>query len=76
VLPSPCDDITARVFSALYSDYDLRIIGGTYLVVPKGTPCYTGTSLGDIARQISDREPRRPLQPSPGEPACPHDRSS
>jgi hypothetical protein len=48
------DDLTARIFRALYQEFDLRTINGTYVVVPKGTPWFTGTSLGDIARQISD----------------------
>ena len=47
------DDLTERIFRALYQEFDLRTINGTYVVVPKGTPWFAGTSLGDIARQIS-----------------------
>ena len=55
------DDLTARIFRALYQEFDLRAINGTYVVVPKGTPWFAGTSLGDIARQISDHDhPGRP----------------
>ena len=32
------DDLTARIFRALYQEFDLRTINGTYVVVPKGTP--------------------------------------
>ena len=48
------DDLTERIFRALYPEFDLRTINGTYVVVPKGTSWFAGTSLGDIARQISD----------------------
>ena len=51
------DDLTERIFRALYQEFDLRTINGTYVVVPKGTPWFAGTSLGDIARQISDHTP-------------------
>jgi hypothetical protein len=48
-------DLTARLFRALYTGYDLHAINGTYVVVPKGAPCYTGRTLSEIARQVSDR---------------------
>ncbi len=49
------DDLTARVFRALYSEFDLRPVhDATYVAVPKGTPVFIGDSLGQIARQISD----------------------
>jgi hypothetical protein len=64
-----CDDLTARVFRALYAGFDLHHVGGTYVVIPKGTPCFAGPSLGDIVRQISDRE--HPGPPPPGAPAAP-----
>ena len=48
------DDLTERIFRALYQEFDLRTINGTYVVVPRGTPWFAGGSLGDIARQISD----------------------
>ncbi len=57
----PRDDLTARVFRALYQRFDLRTIGDTYVVVPKGTPCFAGPSLCDIARQTSDHA--RPTAP-------------
>ena len=50
------DGLTARIFRALYQEFDLRTINGTYVVVPKGTPWFGGASLGDIARQISDHD--------------------
>ena len=63
------DDLTERIFRALYPEFDLRTINGTYVVVPKGTPWFAGTSLGDIARQISATTRARPLpRPGPGRP--------
>jgi hypothetical protein len=50
------DDLTERIFRALYQEFDLRTVNGTYVVVPKGTPWFAGTSLGDIACQISDHD--------------------
>ena len=64
-----CDDLTARVFRALYVEFDLHTTGGTYIAVPKGARCFAGPSLGAIARQISDHE--HPRQLSPGTPPGP-----
>jgi hypothetical protein len=50
------DELTPRIFRALYAEFDLRKIGGTHIVVPSGTPWFTGHSLGEIARQISEYE--------------------
>jgi hypothetical protein len=50
------DDLTARVFRALYPGFDLRTVGGIHIAVPKGALCFAGPSLGVIARQISDHE--------------------
>jgi hypothetical protein len=52
-------DLTAPVFRALYRAYDLHLMQGVHVVVPRGTPCFAGPSLGDVARQISDHEQRR-----------------
>jgi hypothetical protein len=52
--PPHRDDLTARVFRALYQRFDLHNVGGTYIAIPKGTPCFAARSLG--ARQISDHE--------------------
>jgi hypothetical protein len=52
----PPADLTARVFRALYPEFDLHALAGTYLALPKGTPCYTAPAIGEIARQISGRE--------------------
>ena len=54
--PASSDDLPARVFRALYQAYDLRPVAGIHVAVPKGSPCFTGSSLGAIARQISDHE--------------------
>jgi len=60
------NDLTARLFLALYSEFDLCAISGVYVAVPKGVPCFAGRSLGDIARQIS-AQPAPPTSPvSPG----------
>ena len=53
--PDP-DELTARVFRALYPEFDLRTVDGTHVVVPKGTAWFAGPSLGDVTCQISDHE--------------------
>jgi hypothetical protein len=65
------DELTALVFRALYSEYDLRTFGVLPVATPKGTPVYTGDSLGQIARQLSDhQDPAPALAPdTPGPPA-------
>ena len=50
------DELTIRIFRALYCDFDLYRVASTYVVVPKGTPYFSGGSLGSIARQISEHE--------------------
>jgi hypothetical protein len=50
------DELTTRIFQALYQDFNLRTIHGIYVVVPKGIPCFASSSLGEIARQISEYE--------------------
>lgn len=50
------DDLTSRLFRALYQGFDLHSADGVYVAVPKGVPCFAGTSLGDIARQICASE--------------------
>ena len=59
----PLQDLTARVFRALYPEFDLHALAGTYLALPKGTPCFTAPALGEIARQISGREHHVPGTP-------------
>lgn len=53
------DELTTRVFRALYGAYDLHSVEGIHVVVPRGTPCFAGSSPGDVARQISDHEQRQ-----------------
>jgi hypothetical protein len=73
------DDLTARLFRALYQAYDLHSVAGIHVAVPTGSPFFTEPSLGAIARQISDHEhPARPPTPprprrriKPGPPARP-----
>ena len=48
------DDLTPRVFRALYGEFELRTVEGTHVVVPAGTPWFAGRSLGEIARQMSE----------------------
>jgi hypothetical protein len=50
--PDP-GELTARLFRGLYRAYDLHLVEGIHVVVPKGTPCFAGRSLGDVAQQIS-----------------------
>ena len=60
-------DLAARLFRALYDDYDLHTIGDIHVAVPKGAPCYVGRTLSEIARQVSDchREGRNPPRAEP-----------
>jgi hypothetical protein len=58
------DDLTPRIFRALFGDVDLHTADGPYVVVPRGTWCLTGPSLGVIARQISTG-PTSPPGPRP-----------
>ena len=64
----PPDNLTARVFRALYRDLDLHTVAGIHIAVPKGTPCFAAPSLGEIAWQISDREHDALAEPSPSRP--------
>ena len=54
------DNLAARIFESLYPEYDLVIIGATYIVyappVPGSPLMYISDSLGAIARQISESE--------------------
>ncbi len=50
------DELTVRVFRALYREFDLYTVSSTHVVVPKGTPWFAGASLGSIAQQISEHE--------------------
>jgi len=53
------DELTARVFHVLYGANDLHSVEGVHVVVPRGTPCFAGSRLGNVARQISDHEQGR-----------------
>jgi hypothetical protein len=53
-------DLPAIVFHALYPGYDLHVISGTYLVLPKGTSWHANPSLGAIARQLSHHHQQQP----------------
>lgn len=74
----PPDDLTARVFRALYPGYDLHALSGTWLAVPAGTPCFTAPAISAIARQIAARDPRPPAAPDAvhgsGDPGTPETR--
>jgi hypothetical protein len=50
------DELTIRIFRALYDEFDLYNVAGTHVAVPKGTPWFCNVSLGSIARQISEHE--------------------
>jgi hypothetical protein len=66
------DDLTPRIFRALYQDFDLLTIGVVHIVTPKGTPIFIGDSLGQIARQISDHEHKAPTASSCDGPSADH----
>jgi hypothetical protein len=56
------DDLTKRIFRALYQEFDLRTIDGTYVVVPKGTHGSPGTaSATSPARSATTTTRARPL---------------
>ena len=62
------DDLIMRIFRALYQQFDLHTIDGTYVVVPKGTPWYAGPlSATSPARSATTTTRARPLpQAGPG----------
>ena len=63
-------DLAVRLFRALYTDFDLHTVGAARVAVPRGTPCYAGRSLSEVARQISAAS--RPAGPArPGRHARP-----
>ncbi len=64
------DDLTPRIFRALYPGFDLLTIGVIHIVTPKGTPVFTGDSLGQLAQQISDHEHGSPATPPSGAPVA------
>jgi hypothetical protein len=39
----PPENLTARVFRALYPDFDLHALAGTYLALP--APCFTAPAV-------------------------------
>ncbi|MGH3200601.1 MAG: hypothetical protein ACRDOA_11245 [Streptosporangiaceae bacterium] len=65
------DDLTARVFRALYQAYDLHSIASIHVAVRKGSPCFAGPSLGAIARKISNHEHPGPSAPVTAPPLPP-----
>ncbi len=67
----PPGDLTARIFRALYAEFDLHFAGGTHIAVPKGTPCFAAPTLAEIARQISSSQHPDPGPPAPGAPPAP-----
>jgi len=42
------DDLAALLFRALYKGFDLHTAGGIHVAVPKGTPCFAGSSLSEV----------------------------
>jgi|GEM_PF-2951629 len=68
------DELTLRLFRAMYPEFDLRTFGGMHVVVPRGTPWFAGHSLGEIARQISEYEHPDIGLPPGGSPAEPGSR--
>jgi hypothetical protein len=51
-LPPGTYHLNARIFAGLFTDYDLHNVASGYIALPKGTPVFTGASLGEVARQI------------------------
>ncbi len=50
-------DIAARLFRALFDDWDLHEVRGAWVAVPKGTPWLAGPTLRDVSGQIAGHEP-------------------
>jgi hypothetical protein len=61
--PPPPEDLVARVFRALYPEFDLHAYAGTHIAVPAGTPCFAAAAIGEIARQIAGCEDYAPDPP-------------
>lgn len=40
------DDLTARLFRALYTDFDLRTVDGVHVAVPRAQPASPGAASG------------------------------
>jgi hypothetical protein len=74
-LPQP-GELPAIVFRALFSEFELRTLGGLHVAVPKGTPWYAGHSLGEVARQISAASAPGPGRGPGGQPGCSQARST
>ena len=74
-LPQPAE-FPSIVFRALYSQFELRTIGGLHIAVPKGTPWYAGRSLSEVARQISAAPATSPDCSQSGPPGCSTARST
>jgi hypothetical protein len=66
-----CDDLTSRLFRAMYRQFDLRTIGDTYIVVPTSISWYSCYGLEEIPRQISGHEHLNTTESSPGATAAP-----
>jgi hypothetical protein len=62
-VPPPPQDLTARVFRALYPEFDLHALAGTCLALPEGILLIAAPAIGEIARQISGSEPAPPGPP-------------
>jgi hypothetical protein len=63
------DDLTPRVFRALYAEFELHAVQDTaYVAVPTGTAWYPGRSISEIAQQISDPPSPDPPGTAPGAP--------
>ncbi len=63
--PDPAG-LTAQFFRGLYQAYDLHLVDGIHVVVPKGTPCFAGHSLADLAQRISEHADRAAGHVCPG----------
>jgi anti-sigma regulatory factor (Ser/Thr protein kinase) len=66
------DDLTPRIFRALYRGFELRTLGAVHIVTPKGAPVFISGSLGQIACQISDHEHGTAAARSPRTPPGDH----
>jgi hypothetical protein len=56
VTPILPNDLTVKIFEALYPEYALLTIGGRYIAVPAGVTVLESDSIGAIARHISEQQ--------------------
>jgi hypothetical protein len=71
-VPPPPEDLTARVFRALYPEFDLHALAGTYLALPLAPPATPPRpSARSPARSAAASATSRTRRTRRSAPACP-----